>query len=225
MEECFLRFFSETIDRPDVSLGTSLTELSMDELEQFEQFLRHSFKLDRAELKGTVFDVLELIGHLDPVPIESRTPVMLPQEFLDSYNNPNGSCIFCQIISGKAPCLKVYESNLVLAFLDTSPISLGHVLVVPKRHFEKYHDLSVEYARSMGEALLVVSKAIGADSDYNILSNNGESAYQSVFHLHFHVIGRNGGGLKLGSWKQTHNCNLEKIAAKIRHAIGDDEGS
>jgi histidine triad (HIT) family protein len=89
------------------------------------------------------------------------------------------------------PCHKVYENELVLAFLDVSPLSNGHTLVIPKQIASSLHELSEESASALGVALVRVSKAVlqatGATS-YNILQNNGEIAHQAVFHVHFHII-------------------------------------
>jgi histidine triad (HIT) family protein len=79
----------------------------------------------------------------------------------------------------------------VLAFLDVSPLSNGHTLVIPKQIASSLHELSEESASALGVALVRVSKAVlqatGATS-YNILQNNGEIAHQAVFHVHFHII-------------------------------------
>lgn len=99
--------------------------------------------------------------------------------------------VFARIIRGELPCHKVYENELVLAFLDMSPLSNGHTLVIPKQIAPSLHELSEESASALGVALLRVSKAVlqatGATS-YNILQNNGEIAHQAVFHVHFHII-------------------------------------
>ena len=99
--------------------------------------------------------------------------------------------VFARIIRGELPCHKVYENELVLAFLDVSPLSNGHTLVIPKQIAPSLHELSEESASALGVALLRVSKAVlqatGATS-YNILQNNGEIAHQAVFHVHFHII-------------------------------------
>ncbi|MGY8753319.1 MAG: HIT family protein [Phycisphaerales bacterium] len=99
--------------------------------------------------------------------------------------------VFARIIRGELPCHKVYENELVLAFLDVSPLSNGHTLVIPKQIASSLHELSEESASALGVALVRVSKAVlqatGATS-YNILQNNGEIAHQAVFHVHFHII-------------------------------------
>jgi len=100
--------------------------------------------------------------------------------------------IFDKIIDGEIPSHKVYEDEWVLAFLDISPLSEGHTLVIPKRDRVSFvHDLSDEQAAAIGRVLpriaRAVMKATGATA-YNILQNNGAEAHQAVFHVHFHII-------------------------------------
>lgn len=102
-------------------------------------------------------------------------------------------CIFCKIIAGEIPDHKVYEDDLVAAFLDIGPLSRGHTLVIPKSHYERLEDLPDEDAAALGRALPKIARAImevtGAKS-YNVLQNNGKEAGQEVFHVHYHIIPR-----------------------------------
>lgn len=104
-------------------------------------------------------------------------------------------CIFCDIISGKIGCAKIYEDEKVLAFLDISQVTKGHTLLVPKHHCE--HMLACDdetlahmmiIAKTLGNHLLQVTQASGM----NILSNVHEVAGQSVPHFHMHLIPRYG---------------------------------
>tara|TARA_Y100000588_G_scaffold193877_1_gene207987 strand:+ start:3080 stop:3505 length:426 start_codon:yes stop_codon:yes gene_type:complete len=110
--------------------------------------------------------------------------------------------IFTMIIEGKIPCHKVYEDELVFAFLDINPFSSGHTLVVPKEPARTLDELSEESAEALGRVLPRISKAVleatGAN-EFNVLQNNGPNAFQSVFHVHFHIIPKfeDGSGL---SW-------------------------
>ena len=101
--------------------------------------------------------------------------------------------IFDKIIKGEIPSYKLYEDEHVFAFLDISPLSKGHALVVPKESKAHLHELSDESAAAIGRALprlcRAVLKATGA-SAYNVLQNNGKAAHQAVFHVHFHIIPR-----------------------------------
>ena len=99
--------------------------------------------------------------------------------------------VFSKILRGEIPCHKVYEDDLVLAFLDVSPLSPGHTLVIPKEPAETVDQLSDESAAAIGRVLpricRAVQKATGT-AEYNILQNNGRGAHQAVMHVHFHII-------------------------------------
>ncbi len=99
--------------------------------------------------------------------------------------------IFTKIISGEIPSHRVYEDDLVYAFLDIGPLSRGHTLVIPKEAAETIDALSDESAAAIGRVLPRISRAVlkatGAAA-YNILQNNGEDAHQEVLHVHFHII-------------------------------------
>lgn len=103
-------------------------------------------------------------------------------------------CIFCKIISGQIPCLKLFESPKVLAFLDINPLSTAHALVIPKTHSARLHDAPEEEVAECGLVLSKLAKALvksGLGSDYNVLQNNGRLAHQEVDHVHFHLIPKN----------------------------------
>ncbi|KAI0072196.1 HIT-like protein [Panus rudis PR-1116 ss-1] len=97
------------------------------------------------------------------------------------------SCIFCKIIKGDIPSLKLIETDLSYSFLDIGPLSKGHALVIPKHHGEKLHDIPDEYLRDALPIAKKIAIALGVQ-DYNILQNNGRIAHQEVDHVHFHVI-------------------------------------
>jgi histidine triad (HIT) family protein len=111
--------------------------------------------------------------------------------------------IFTRIIRGEIPCHRVYEDERVLAFLDISPLSVGHTLVIPKEAVATLDQLSDEAAAALGRVLPRIARAVMAVSGapaYNVLQNNGLLAHQAVPHVHFHVIPRfpDGSGLGVG---------------------------
>ena len=127
--------------------------------------------------------------------------------------------IFKKIIDGEIPCHKVYEDDHVLAFLDVNPLSKGHTLVIPKEPAETLDQLSDESASAIGWVLprlcRAVLKATGV-RNYNILQNNGASAHQAVFHVHFHIIPKEEAGKGLGiGWKPTDLDKGAELAAAI----------
>ena len=100
-------------------------------------------------------------------------------------------CIFCKIAAGEIPSKKVYEDDSVLAFYDIQPVAPTHILVIPKAHLSGCRDITAENSAVVAHIFEVIAK-ITAElglSDYRVVSNNGESAGQSVFHLHFHILG------------------------------------
>ena len=136
------------------------------------------------------------------------------------------STIFDRILDGEIPCHKVYEDDQVLAFLDINPLSEGHTLVIPKERKAKLHELSDDAAAAIGRVLprlcRAVMKATGA-TDYNILQNNGAAAHQAVFHVHFHIIPREGErGLGVGWKPQSLDQDAAAALAKdIMSALSD----
>jgi len=100
-------------------------------------------------------------------------------------------CIFCGIVEGRIPSKKVFEDERVYAFEDIAPKAPTHVLVVPKKHIATFSDVSSEDEALLG-ALAARAAAIAKErglSDFRLVANNGEGAGQSVFHLHFHLLG------------------------------------
>lgn len=102
-------------------------------------------------------------------------------------------CIFCKIVNGEIPAYKVYEDGDVLAFLDISQVTLGHTLVIPKKHVENVFELDENTASSLYRAVVKVANKLKKNlniENLNILNNNGKLAYQSVFHYHIHLLPR-----------------------------------
>lgn len=100
-------------------------------------------------------------------------------------------CLFCKIIAGEIPSNKVYEDELCYAFYDIAPQAPTHFLVIPKTHLTGVSEVSDENANVVGHIFSVIAKVtkeLGLES-YRVVSNCGEDAGQTVFHLHFHVLG------------------------------------
>ena len=100
-------------------------------------------------------------------------------------------CLFCKIAAGQIPSKKVYEDARVYAFQDIAPKAPTHVLVIPKKHIGRLADSGAEDRELLGE---VVSRAAAIAKDlglehYRLVVNNGEGAGQTVFHIHFHLMG------------------------------------
>ena len=103
-------------------------------------------------------------------------------------------CIFCKIIAGEIPSYTVYEDDVVKAFLDISQGTPGHTLVVPKKHVKDLFAYDEELAAAVFSRLPKIARAVKksnpAIKGMNIINNNGEVAYQSVFHSHIHLVPR-----------------------------------
>ncbi len=102
-------------------------------------------------------------------------------------------CIFCKIVKGEIPSLRVYEDEKSLAILDINPANYGHTLVLPKEHHENVFDVPEETIKHLAAVAKKIATRIksklGADG-VNILQNNGKAAGQIVMHMHIHVIPR-----------------------------------
>ncbi len=101
-------------------------------------------------------------------------------------------CLFCQIIEGKVPANKVRETDSVLAFEDINPAAPTHVLVIPKEHIVSAQELNSGHAEVLAEifeTIAAVASESGITDGYRIVTNVGRGAGQSVFHIHFHVVG------------------------------------
>jgi len=99
-------------------------------------------------------------------------------------------CLFCKIAAGEIPSKKVYEDDLCYAFYDIDPQAPTHFLVIPKAHIASVSEVTPENQAVVGHIFSVIAqiaKDLGLES-YRVVSNIGEQAGQSVFHLHFHVL-------------------------------------
>lgn len=102
-------------------------------------------------------------------------------------------CIFCKILDGDIPSFQVYEDEDFKVILDRFPASKGHVLILPKGHYENLFELPLEISEKLyplaQRLAKAIKEAVKADG-INIIQNNGEAAGQSVFHFHMHIIPR-----------------------------------
>ena len=127
--------------------------------------------------------------------------------------------IFEKIVAGQVPSHKLYEDELVYAFLDIGPLSRGHCMVIPKRCYRTLDQVPAETAAAIGRVLPALCRAVmhatGATA-YNILQNNGKLAHQAVDHVHFHIIPKYEDGKGLGiDWKPGELKDGEALRAAI----------
>jgi diadenosine tetraphosphate (Ap4A) HIT family hydrolase len=106
------------------------------------------------------------------------------------------SCVFCAIAAGEAPAIRIYEDDGYLAILDIRPFTRGHTLVIPKNHTVDLDDTPPETLAGMialGQRIAQAAKATELADATNIAINDGRAAFQTVFHIHLHVLPRRNG--------------------------------
>ena len=136
-------------------------------------------------------------------------------------------CVFCQNVIKKRDAFVIYENENVLTFMDKFPVEPGHVLVIPKSHYENIldidYDLYLEVHRVSKLLCLPVIRALHADA-INVGQNNGTCANQKVFHYHVHLIPRFC-GREIG-WRARNSASddeLDEIAERIKAEIGNSD--
>lgn len=134
-------------------------------------------------------------------------------------------CIFCKIVHGEIPCVKVFEDERVLAFMDINPINDGHVLVIPKAHAATILEIdAADFAAVTAvthKIAAAVQEALQPDG-INVLQLNGRAANQVVPHLHVHIVPRwSGDGLAISRWQIVPGDmeKIEGVANKIQQAL------
>ncbi len=136
------------------------------------------------------------------------------------HNKQPGKCIFCAIVKGEIPAQIVYSDTHFLAFLDINPVNPGHLLVVPKQHYEVFPQLPDELNAAFMKLLKILCAAVFEATNaqgVNIVQNNGAAAGQAVNHVHFHVFPRFDNDGKEIKWKteKVTDKQLENIQHRI----------
>jgi len=133
------------------------------------------------------------------------------------------SCLFCKIINKEVSSYKVYKDNNVFAFLDIAPISHGHTLVVPKKHYANLEEIPEDELCKLVVAVKKVGGILKKNLDvqgYNVGINNDPVAGQVISHIHFHIIPRKqGDGLRHWPEGKYKKGEAEKILKRITHNI------
>ena len=129
-------------------------------------------------------------------------------------------CIFCKLANGEIPTNALYEDDIVKVIFDANPAAKGHVLILPKEHFDDIYGMDDETAAYVFKVALKISKAYRKALDFdglNIVQNNGEAAGQTVFHFHMHIIPRiKGDTVKVGWVPGTaDNAAIASIVEKV----------
>ena len=134
------------------------------------------------------------------------------------------NCVFCKIVAGQIPAVKVLEDEHALAFVDIGPLADGHVLLIPKAHAATVDQMTAEQAAGCLRHLPALARAVRAATGcegINVLQNNGLVAHQVVMHVHFRSIPRNRGDAFSFNWPAgTYpEGRAEKIAGEIRRNL------
>ena len=130
-------------------------------------------------------------------------------------------CIFCKIVRGEIPSVKIYEDENIFAFMDIAPANPGHAMVIPKGHFETLVDIPDDLANDMTLLTKKIARAAMsalAAEGFNIAMNNKQVAGQVVPHAHIHIIPRFKGDGQHIHWKPNLKArkSVETSAEKIR---------
>jgi histidine triad (HIT) family protein len=145
------------------------------------------------------------------------------------HQSSSAHCTFCDLIAGAAEVSVCYEDADALAFMDIQPVNAGHVLVVPRQHFESLADVPPELAMDLFAVAMKLAPVVMrvADADgMNIVVNSGAAAGQDVFHYHVHVIPRCVGDgfdvpLPFAGSSMPERERLDAAAARIISALRD----
>ena len=143
------------------------------------------------------------------------------------------SCRFCDLIHGAGEVSMCFEDADVVAFMDIQPVNTGHVLVVPRQHFESLDDIPAAVALRVYEVamqLAPVVKQVAGAAGMNIVVNSGAAAGQDVFHYHVHVIPRCAGDgfdvpLPFAGSQMPDRTVLDMNASRIISALRDPVAS
>ena len=143
------------------------------------------------------------------------------------YDMNSDDCIFCKIVRGEIPSSVIFEDDICMAFLDVFPVSKGHSLLIPKKHYVNLFDVDPDVAAHMARRLLELTRGVKnatGEEGIMIVVANGAGAGQEVPHLHFHAIPRSRGsnfGFRFPpNYRESmaDRFELDEISKKIKDA-------
>jgi histidine triad (HIT) family protein len=134
-------------------------------------------------------------------------------------------CIFCEIIAGRSPSQRIAEDMTAVAFMDINPATPGHALVVPRGHAADVFDVSPEVLADLARMAQRVARAMRAAlgcAGVNLVQSSGRAAFQSVFHIHVHVVPRYPGDAVRLPWipRPGEPAAIAAAAEKLRASFG-----
>lgn len=131
------------------------------------------------------------------------------------------NCIFCKIIGGEIPSATIYEDDEFKAILDRFPSNIGHVLILPKKHYANIFEIDEEVAGRLFKLAVKIAKnmkeVLGLEA-MNLVQNNGSMAGQTVHHFHLHLIPRYEGDTVSVKWDQLDLTDeqIAEVQAKLK---------
>ena len=131
-------------------------------------------------------------------------------------------CIFCKLANGDIPTNSIYEDEVVKVIFDVSPAAPGHILILPKNHYDDIYSMDDETAAHVFKVAVKLSKAYRKALDFdglNIVQNNGEAAGQTVFHFHMHLIPRYQNAKNNDILMWSHENFSDEEMAQIRDSL------
>ncbi len=147
---------------------------------------------------------------------------------IDGDHDTAEPCVFCRILAGEVPASIVWRHARAVAFLDLRQPHPGHVLIVPRRHVSRWHELTAEEAGTLGAAAVTLARAL-IDTvnmrSYSMWQSNGPDAFQEVPHVHLHLSPREAddgllrvypGEVPTPAPRET----LDALAERLRAALG-----
>jgi histidine triad (HIT) family protein len=134
-------------------------------------------------------------------------------------------CVFCKIIEGEMPSMRVYEDDRTLVIMDINPVNSGHCLVISKAHAPTLWDadpVDLQAAITAAQKVAVALKTVVKPDGLNMLQANGAAAFQSVLHYHLHLIPRWNNDGKGFDWSLVpgDRGQIQAIGERLREAIG-----
>lgn len=105
----------------------------------------------------------------------------------------SSNCLFCRIVSGDVPAEKIFENELVTAFKDIQPVAPVHILIIPNKHVSSLTEIDNDDRDWLGDVHMVIKQIADQaglkEKGYRVVVNAGDDGGQTVFHIHFHLIG------------------------------------
>ncbi|SIN94214.1 HIT family protein [Agromyces cerinus] len=133
-------------------------------------------------------------------------------------------CVFCAIVAGGVPAHRVYEDELTIAFLNIHPAAPGHTLLIPREHAPQLWHLSDAAAAGLGRSLRRVAGVVTTELEpdgMTVFQANGAAGWQSIFHVHFHLVPRMREDQLVPAWTETlaDPLGLDPMAERLRAAF------